>query len=379
MDFRTVEQDELLAKERAKRLKRRRTLNSILAFVACMLVFIVVMVLCVVGYIWVDEALQDNLSTAIQVDQQAQIEAAGEVAVTYTESQIEELIVAAKAEGELEGTEKILEALQTSLSEGKSVAEALRPLYQDQLIVVSGGKYNFVPIDKNLKMHGFVSENLNVNENGFYEYMENGQVVSHKGIDVSKHQGEIDWQKVAADGVEFAFIRVGFRGYETGLVVLDEQFENNIKGATTNGVKAGVYFFSQATTEEEAIEEANYVLQNIAPYKIECPVVIDVEKVGDSQARMNQISAEQRTANVKAFCDTIAAAGYTPLIYHNMEMATMFLDFAQLEDYQKRFAYYNNQDFYYPYAYDVWQYSDKGKINGIDGDVDLNISFHLWE
>ena len=379
MDFRTVEQDELLAKERAKRLKRRRTLNSILAFVACMLVFIVVMVLCVVGYIWVDEALQDNLSTAIQVDQQAQIEAAGEVAVTYTESQIEELIVAAKAEGELEGTEKILEALQTSLSEGKSVAEALRPLYQDQLIVVSGGKYNFVPIDKNLKMHGFVSENLNVNENGFYEYMENGQVVSHKGIDVSKHQGEIDWQKVAADGVEFAFIRVGFRGYETGLVVLDEQFENNIKGATTNGVKAGVYFFSQATTEEEAIEEANYVLQNIAPYKIECPVVIDVEKVGDSQARMNQISAEQRTANVKAFCDTIAAAGYTPLIYHNMEMATMFLDFAQLEDYQKWFAYYNNQDFYYPYAYDVWQYSDKGKINGIDGDVDLNISFHLWE
>ena len=186
MDYNSVERDELLAKERAKRLKRKRTINSILAFVVCMVVFIVVMVLCVVGYIWVDEALQENLTTAIQVDQQAQIEAAGEVAVTYTESQIEELIVAAKAEGELEGAEKILEALQTSLSEGKSVAEALRPLYADQLVVVSGGKYNFVPINKSLKLHNYVAENLTVNENGFYEYMENGQLVSHKGIDVSR-------------------------------------------------------------------------------------------------------------------------------------------------------------------------------------------------
>ena len=88
---------------------------------------------------------------------------------------------------------------------------------------------------------------------------------------------------------------------------------------------------------------------------------------------------EQRTANVKAFCDTIAAAGYTPMIYHNMEMAAMFLDMAQLEDYAKWFAYYNNQDFYYPYAYDVLQYSDKGRISGIKGDVDLNIAFKLWE
>ncbi len=379
MDFKSVEQDELLAKERAKRLKRKRTLSSILAFVVCMLVFIIVMVLCVVGYIWVDEKLQDNLSTAIQVDQQAQIEAAGEVAVTYTESQIEELIKAAKAEGELEGTEKLLASLEASLSEGKSFAEALRPLYQDKLVVASGGKYNFVPIDTSLKMHGFVAENLTVTANGFYEYMENGQLISHKGIDVSKHQGEIDWQQVAADGVEFAFIRVGNRGYGTGAIVPDEQFENNIKGATTNGIKAGVYFFSQATTEEEAIEEANFVLENIAPYKIQCPVVVDVEKVSDSQARMNLISREQRTANVKAFCDTIAAAGYTPMIYHNMEMATMFLEFAQLEEYQKWFAYYNNQDFYYPYAYDVLQYSDKGRVNGINGDVDLNISFTLWE
>ena len=379
MDFNTVERDELLAAERKKKLKRKRTINSILAFVGCMLVFIIVMVLCVIGYIWVDEALQKNLTTAIQVDQQAQIEAEGEVAVVYSESQIESMLIAAKAEGALEGEERLLETLETSLSEGKTVAEALRPLYKDKLVVVSGGKYNFVPIDKTLKKHDFVPENLTVNENGFYEYSENGQVISHKGIDVSKYQGDIDWQQVASDGVEFAFIRVGLRGYESGLIVLDEQFENNIKGATTNGIKAGVYFFSQATTEEEAIEEANFVLQNIAPYKLECPVVLDVEKVSADSARMNAISKEQRTANVKAFCETIAAAGYQPMIYHNMEMAAMFIDLAQLEDYPKWFAYYSKQDFYYPYAYDVLQYSDKGRVNGIKGDVDINISFRLWE
>lgn len=379
MDYNTVERDELAAKERTKRLKRKRTLNSVLAFAGCMLVFVVVMVLCVVGYIWVDEKLQENLTVAMEIDQQAQIEASGEVAVTYTESQIEELIVAAKAEGALEGQEQVLATLQASLSEGKTVAEALRPLYEGQLVVVSSGKYNFVPINESLKMNDYVPENLSVDENGFYQYSVDGQVVSHKGIDVSKHQGVIDWQQVAADGVEFAFLRVGIRGYETGLMVLDEQFENNVKGATTNGIKVGVYFFSQATTEEEALEEANFVLEQIAPYNIACPVVIDVEKVSSSKARMNQISTEQRTANVKTFCDTIAAAGYTPMIYHNMEMATMFLDMTQLEDYQKWFAYYNDQDFYYPYAYDVLQYSDKGRISGISEEVDLNISFHLWE
>lgn len=379
MEFNVAEKEEQDARERARRLKRKRTMTSVLAFVGCMVIFIVVMVLCVIGYIWVDEALQDNLQTAIEVDQKAQIEASGEIAVTYTQSQIEELIVAAKAEGELEGTEKVLELLQSALTGGKSVAESLRPLYEGELVVASGGKYHFIPINKELKMNDYKEENLSVDENGFYQYSENGQVVSHKGIDVSKHQGKIDWQQVAADGVEFAFIRVGLRGYETGALVVDEQFENNIKGAAVNGIRTGVYFFSQAITEEEARKEAAFVLEQIAPYKLSCPVVLDVEKVSDDAARMNQLSVEQRTANVKAFCDTIARAGYEPMLYYNMEMGAMYLDLTQLEEYAKWFAYYNQQDFYYPYAYDVLQYSDKGKVNGIKGDVDLNISFKLWE
>ena len=215
-------------------------------------------------------------------------------------------------------------------------------------------------------------------DNGFVEYVENGTVVSHKGIDVSKHQGEIDWAQVAADGIEFAFIRVGNRGYGTGAIVEDPQFAANIVGASTNGIKVGVYFFSQAITVEEAQEEAKFVLDKIAPYKITCPVVLDVEKVSDSEARMNKISKEQRTANTIAFLEAIEAAGYKSMLYHNMEMGTLMLDMTQLEDYEKWFAYYN-KDIYYPYEFGVWQYSDKGKVNGINTNVDLNISFHLWD
>ena len=109
-----------------------------------------------------------------------------------------------------------------------------------------------------------------------------------------------------------------------------------------------------------------------------CPVVLDVEKVSDSEARMNKISMEQRTANTITFLEAIEAAGYKSMLYHNMEMGALMLDMTQLEDYEKWFAYYN-KEIYYPYEFGVWQYSDKGKVNGIKGDVDLNISYHLWD
>ena len=108
---------------------------------------------------------------------------------------------------------------------------------------------------------------IGANEDGEVQYMQDGQVVSHKGIDVSKHQGNIDWTKVAADGVEFAFIRVGLRGYGTeGKLVEDEYFEQNIKGALQAGIKVGVYFYSQAITDAELLEEANLVLEKVKPY-----------------------------------------------------------------------------------------------------------------
>ena len=115
-------------------------------------------------------------------------------------------------------------------------------------------------------MHSYDAANLNQMENGEYQYLQDGVVVSRKGIDVSRHQGAIDWNLVAGDGVEFAFIRVGYRGYGSGKMVEDEYFQDNIQGAIQAGIKVGVYFYSQAISREEVLEEAEFVLEKIAPY-----------------------------------------------------------------------------------------------------------------
>ena len=127
------------------------------------------------------------------------------------------------------------------------------------------------------------------------------------------------------------------------------------------------------------MEEANFVLEKIRPYNIECPVVFDVEKVSGEPGRMNDISVDDRTEFTRLFCETIKNAGYRPMIYHNTEMGAMMIRPELLEEYDKWFAAYNDT-FYYPYEYKVWQYSQTGRVQGINGAVDLNISFApLWE
>lgn len=357
------EQPERLREIKRKRQKKNTTTMIV---VGCALLFLTLIAASIVLYIWVDKSIQE--------DRDEEVEAVAMQEDAISEEELEKLIEEARKEG----ADAVLQELAESINQSSSITTALRPLYKDSLVVASEGAYHFVPINKDMKMNSYKAENLQILENGLVEYVENGEVISHKGIDVSKHQGEIDWAKVAADGVEFAFIRVGNRGYGSGAIVDDPQFEANVVGAITNGIRVGVYFFSQAITEEEAIEEARYVLEKVAPYKISCPIVLDVEKVSDSEARMNKISKEQRTANTLAFLKEVESAGYKAMLYHNMEMATLKMDMTQLEDYDKWFAYYN-KELYYPYAYSVWQYTDKGKVDGISGDVDMNISFILWE
>lgn len=296
------------------------------------------------------------------------------------EEELLERLSKERAEGVDEGERAILNQIRQSLENGSSIAETLRRLYADQLVVSSGGTYHFIPINESLKMNDYVMENLVVKDNGEIEYQKDGEVISYKGIDVSKFQGDIDWKKVAKDGVEFAMIRVGYRGYgEKGTLVEDPTAKDNLKGANAAGIKTGVYFYTQAITEDEVREEANAVIELIRAYKIDCPVVVDVERVSNAGARMNQISVEQRTKLVKIFCDVIGQAGYNPMIYHNLEMGAVLLDISQLEAYDKWFAYYN-PDLYYPYAYKVWQYTDKGRVDGIAGDVDMNIAFiPIWK
>lgn len=384
-DGRTLSSYDEENRQRRKRLRRKATLSYVVGIAMAFGGLFLVTLLAIMVYSWIDSRTGESermLQEAIGSAQMAQ----GNI---YTQEELDQKVAEAVAQAQAENEqtletalhnqeEEILGEIRVQLAEGQSALETLRPLYPDDVVLVSGGKYHFVPIQRELAQHGYLQENLQVLENGRFQYLENGQVVSHMGIDVSKYQGSIDWEKVAADGVEFVFLRLGLRGYESGKLVEDETFQANIQGALAHGIKVGVYFFSQAVTEAEAVEEANFVLERIAPYQIDCPVVFDVEKVGSSTARMNQLTPQERTNVTIAFLDTIEAAGYKSMFYHNMETALLLLELERLENYDKWFAYYG-EDLYYPYAYGVWQYSEKGSVNGIKGEVDMNIAFRMWD
>lgn len=360
----------------AKKRKKNNTISTILVMFGCLVVLVLVTYLAGAAYMWIDKEFEKEASDLA-------VAAIGEEQdiVLYNQEQLDEKIAEAVAEVEYEAvSEAVLNGIKEGLTNGQTYVETLRPYYPKDILVVSSGQFHFVPIQETLKQNDFSEENLNILESGEYQYMQDGQVISHKGIDVSKFQGDIDWQQVAEDGVEFAFIRVGNRGYGAeGKMVEDSKFEENVEGALQAGIKVGVYFYTQALNEEELLEEANFVLDKIAPYKIECPVVYDVEKVSGANGRMNALSLEERTNLTLLFCQTIENAGYKPMIYHNMEMGALMLDLETLENYDKWFAYYN-PDFYYPYDYKIWQYSDTGRIKGIEGDVDMNIAFEpIWE
>ena len=226
------------------------------------------------------------------------------------------------------------------------------------------------------KKHGYNFNNIK--EDGqFKYYVEDGKTVSQVGIDVSYYQGEIDWEKVKASGVDFVIIRLGFRGYgKEGKLVLDSFYEQNIKGAKDVGLDVGVYFFTQAITVEEAVEEAEFVLEYLKEYKLEYPVYIDTESVSAKDARtaLANLSQKELSNICIAFCETIEDAGYKAGIYANKGWSLRQLDLEMLEDYEKWFAHYVDETDW-PFDMKMWQYSCEGKVDGIKGDTDLNIYF----
>ena len=191
------------------------------------------------------------------------------------------------------------------------------------------------------------------------------------GIDVSKWQGTIDWEAVADAGIDFAIIRVGYRGYSTGVLVEDSYFEKNIKGATAAGIKVGVYFFSQAITQAEAVEEASMVISLISGYNLTYPVFIDTEESG---GRADSLTKTQRTAVVLAFLKTITNSGYSAGVYASKNWYTDNLNASLLSSYTIWVAQYSST-LTYTGKYDIWQYSQTGTVDGISGNVDMNISY----
>lgn len=211
-----------------------------------------------------------------------------------------------------------------------------------------------------------------VREGDRLTYSENGEVRSQVGVDVSDHQGAIDWQAVAADGIDFAFVRVGNRGYTEGSLYADERFAENIDGASTAGLEVGAYFFSQAITPDEAREEAEFVLELLAGRYLALPVVFDHEPVSDPAGRANHMDRATLTACALAFCERLEAGGYSTMIYGNKGDMARY-DRASLGERPVWFAEYDATVPSAQFDFAVWQYTNAGNVAGISTPADLNL------
>lgn len=216
-------------------------------------------------------------------------------------------------------------------------------------------------------------DSLSLNDQGRYIYStSDGTTFSRFGIDVSEHQGTIDWQQVAQDGVQFAYLRIGYRGTTEGEIQKDAQFDTNLEEAQKAGIPVGVYFFSQAINEEEALQEARFVIDTLSETTLQYPIVLDFE-THDASAknRIDGLSTEQVTRDALAFISAIEDAGYSVMIYGNKTDLER-IDANQLKGYPYWYAQYTGVPAAsQPFA--LWQYSEIGQVAGIEGSTDMNI------
>ena len=241
-------------------------------------------------------------------------------------------------------------------------------IYQDALAYINGAYYCF---DSSGKM---LSGDFTWNGR-HYLASESGAISNIvRGIDVSVFQGWIDWAAVAQDNVKFAFIRAGGRFGVSGTIYDDSRFDENMRGATSNGISAGAYFFTQAVNEQEAVEEANYLISHVRPYNVSMPLVIDTEYLANG--RHNNLTAQQRTNVIKAFCQTIANSGYTPMIYGSTSWLNNQLIMSQLAQYKVWVAQYYHR-VTYGGSYTCWQNTSSAHVNGIQGNVDNDYWYNI--
>ncbi len=258
---------------------------------------------------------------------------------------------------------------------------ATEAVKKDEKILIrteAGQEPVYINAIEGMPRNSYIDDNFYTDENGFTAYKDKGKTISSVGIDVSYVQGEIDWQAVKNAGVDFAILRCGGRGYgESGVLYEDETFEKNAQEALDAGIDIGVYFFSQAITEEEAREEANYTLNLIKDYDIKYPVAFDWEHYEYDDARTDNIDRTTLTNMAREYCTVIGKAGYIPVIYANRSLLYYEYDLAKLADIELWLASYENvPDFYYDFG--MWQYSMEGTVDGINGTVDLNVCMYKY-
>ncbi|GKX27626.1 hypothetical protein SH1V18_01060 [Vallitalea longa] len=237
----------------------------------------------------------------------------------------------------------------------------------DSLEYPNIGKENI----SSLEEHNYEWEYL-TDIDGKKQYIDKNGVKALMGIDVSTYQGDIDWEQVKQDNIDFAVIRLGNRGYRSGEISLDKNYSNNIEKASQAGIDIGVYFFSQAISIKESEEEAEFILDNIKDYDIELPIVFDMERVEDG--RTNNLTRKEKTIVALAFCEKIEEAGFVPMIYGSSSYLKNAVLLPDIMKYDIWIADYADEPSF-PYEFQIWQYTDEGKVKGITGNVDLNLYF----
>lgn len=243
------------------------------------------------------------------------------------------------------------------------------------LVKNSDGTEEWVLISPYLAKNTYDFTNLSESAN-LRKYTDNGKKISYVGVDVSKHNGNINFRSMKSAGIDYVMIRLGARGYSTGQLSLDDNFVQNIEAAIEADLDIGIYFYSQAINQEEATQEVNFVIQNLAPYKehINYPVAFDMEKVANDKARIDDLSRDDKTTITSTFLSGIQAAGYIPMLYGNKEWLIKNVDLAKLQSYDVWLS--QEEDIPdYPYQYTMWQYTTTGVLNGLTGDANLNICF----
>lgn len=363
-------------KSSRSRLRRQVRVLAVITSLSVIITFLTIIIsvgICV-HYKKQNNELEAFAEQAMQENTEGEAVEAISDQIVYTQEEVDSMVTAAVTNAIDNADSELLQILRGRLENGDTTMTILRDLYPEHVVMLDSGQYYFLPLQEDLAFNTYVDSNFITEENGLVSYQENGETVTKKGIDVSKYQGEIDWAAVKNDGIDYAIIRVGIRGYSEGGILEDEFFRQNIEGAIANDIPVGVYFFTQAVNEAEAQEEADFVIGMLQGYSLTYPVYLDVEDVKRENCRTNNLTVEERTNNAKVFLEAIAAAGYQPALYGNMKTYLLMLDLSALEQYDKWFAGYT-LPIYYPYEYKMLQYSEKGRVAGVSGSVDVNICF----
>ncbi len=260
-------------------------------------------------------------------------------------------------------------------SEVEFVEHETQLVEKDEYITINDPSLGTIEIEavEGFAKNTYINENFVIDKWGRMTYYIDGEVASAMGVDLSEYQGVVDFEKLKKQGFSFVILRIGGRYYsESGSMYVDTNLHQYYKAASDAGLKIGGYFFSQAKNAEEAIEEAEFLYTNIRGMEFDYPIAFDWELIENDTARTDSVSGEDLTNAAIAFCDAVEEYGYKPIIYTNTHLMYYKYDLERLKDYEFWIADYENTPSMY-YHFTMWQYNIEGKVDGIEGNVDLNI------